>query len=323
MGVVCSSLPGALGLPGTRSMTHFYQPPAGFESTVPGTILRNWTVVAAHIGLQYLFWAPQTDVVAGAEFLIPEVYLLMGYIVVSPDYEGLDAAFSAGRIKGTGVLDNMRAVKNYRSPLGLTTNNPMIVGTENSGDTIASGRAGALQPRLCSRTQHQGLGGGSPSHQPHRALMLIETPDGPIINRIINPEGRQKLYQAKTQCAVVDLIAFYEMSIFDKSIQTLGPVVLQNPSIARIMSRNMLGVHSNETPTAADFLYHAIDDEAIPYTNASPWLTPGAVRLSSLPRLAAAATSPPTSSAYLVRSTSSRRPFQIRSPRNACKIASS
>ena len=43
--------------------------------------------------------------------------MFLGYIVVSPDYEGPDAAFPVGRLEGMGVLDSMRAVNNYADEL--------------------------------------------------------------------------------------------------------------------------------------------------------------------------------------------------------------
>ncbi len=41
------------------------------------------------------------------EFLVIQLYLLSGYIVSSPDYEGPDAAFTPGYLSGMGVLDSM------------------------------------------------------------------------------------------------------------------------------------------------------------------------------------------------------------------------
>lgn len=156
----------------------FYDPPAGFASEEPGTILRNRPIASSFLGLvpnpveayqllyrttaidgsaiaevttvfvpsnaktdrfvsfqtaydsanticnpsyNYQLGAVQTDLITAIEMLILEIYLAEGYIVSSSDYEGPDAAFSAGRLSGTGVLDNMRAVSNFEK-LGLEDN---------------------------------------------------------------------------------------------------------------------------------------------------------------------------------------------------------
>lgn len=100
--------------------------------------------VSCNPSYQYQLGAPQTDLISSAEFLVIQLYLLQGYIVASPDYEGPDAAFSPGHLEGMGVLDGMRAVQNFADKLGMSTNKPAIVGTGYSGGAIATGWAASL-----------------------------------------------------------------------------------------------------------------------------------------------------------------------------------
>merc|ERR1712096_391606 len=58
----------------------------------------------------YQLISPQASLISSAEFLLLQAFVLDGNIVSSPDYEGPDAAFGAGRLAGMSVLDSMRAV---------------------------------------------------------------------------------------------------------------------------------------------------------------------------------------------------------------------
>lgn len=336
------------GLPQAPSDDPFYQPPAGFESLEPGTILRNRTINAGFLGLipdpveayqllyrttaingsaiaevttifkpvapktdrfvsfqtaydssatvcnpsyNYQLGAPPTDLIASAEQFILQSYLLLGYIVASPDYEGPDAAFGPGHLEGMGVLDNMRAVSNFKDTLGLTTDNPMIVGTGYSGGAIATGWAASLQPSYASELDIKGwVQGGTPANLTGTLLFIDDTlfsgfippavaglamPSAygaelaPLINRVLTPKGRQALEFARSHCAVEDLVNFPEMSLSSKEFQTMGRGLLYDPIVSSILKQNTMGVKRDETPTAPVFVYHGIQDEIVPYSNAS------------------------------------------------------
>ncbi|KAG2413218.1 hypothetical protein HFD88_002407 [Aspergillus terreus] len=240
---------------------------------------------------QYQLGTPQTSLIASVEMLIIEAYLLKGYIVASPDYEGPDAAFGPGRLEGMGVLDGMRAVSNFHSTLGLDDEDPMVVGVGYSGGAIATGWAASLQSGYAPDLNVKGwVAGGTPANLTGTLLLLddsafsgfipaaivgLSAPSaygaqlGPVVDRIITDEGREKLEAAATQCAVADLASFFEQSLFDTSIQTLGRGILDEPTIKQVLAQNTMGVKKSETPTAPMFVYHATADEVIPYANAS------------------------------------------------------
>lgn len=345
------------GFPQPPSSDPFYNPPAGFESEPPGTILRQRTVSVAFLGLipdpvetyqllyrttaingsaiatvttifkpllpqpdrfisfhtaydsastlcgpsyNYQLGAPQTDLINSAELLIIQTYLSMGYIVASPDYEGPDAAFSAGRLEGMGVLDGMRAVANFHS-LGLSTN-PMIVGVGYSGGSIATGWAASLQPTYAPELDMKGwVHGGTPANLTGTLLNIDNTPFSgfvpaaiagltmpstygaqvnPLLDRILTSNGRSTLDFAKSHCSTDDLLKYPDWSLFSTDIQSLGSRLLYDPTVHSVIIQNTMGVRKQETPTAPVFMYHASQDEVIPYANASTlfnsWCSNGA-----------------------------------------------
>lgn len=326
----------------------FYQPPIGFESQAPGTILRHRRVAIAFFGLvpdpvesyqilyrttsingsaiatvttifkplfpktdrfvsfqtaydssaamcnpsyNYQLGAVQTDLISAAEMFILQAYLLSGYIVASPDYEGPDAAFSPGRLEGMGVLDGMRAVGNFKESLGLSTDKPMIVGVGYSGGGLATGWASSLHPAYAAELNIKGWAhGGTPANLTgiltyidHTifAGFVLAAMDGlskpsaygaelmPLINRIITPTGRSKLEFASSNCAIADILGFLEGSILSTEFQSLGRDLLYDPTLVSVLEQNTMGVDKEETPAAPTYYYHASQDEIVPYANSS------------------------------------------------------
>lgn len=235
--------------------------------------------------------APQNDLISSYEMFILAAYLLEGYIVSSPDYEGPDAAFAAGRLEGMGVLDSMRAVTNFAGTLHFSTNSPVIVGVGYSGGAIATGWAASLHSSYAPELPMKGwVQGGTPSNLTGTLVFLdnklfsgflppaidgLSKPSAfgaevkPIIDRIATPTGRSALEFAQSNCAVQNVFAFPEQSILSDKFQTLGAGLLEEPTIKSVLERNIMGVYPGETPTAPVFVYHATQDEIIPYANAS------------------------------------------------------
>ena len=238
----------------------------------------------------YQWGAPPNDLITSAEMLLMQAYLLSGYIVVSPDYEGPDAAFTPGHLEGMGVLDNMRAVINFGKKLGLTTDNPMIVGAGYSGGAIATGWAASLQPSYAPELNIKGwVQGGTPSNLTSSVLYIdgttfsgfipaavagltmpsaYEAELQPLIDSILTDEGRSALEFAKSHCATANLIKFPGFSLFSTDVQTMGKGLIADPSIQSVLAENTMGVYKDQTPTAPVFVYHASGDEIIPYDDA-------------------------------------------------------
>ncbi|KAI4735342.1 LIP-domain-containing protein [Aureobasidium sp. EXF-12298] len=250
----------------------------------------------------YQLLAPQLDLISSVEFLLLQTYLLEGYIVQSPDYEGPDAAFGAGRLAGMGVLDSMRAVANFKDTLGLTTSTPKIVGYGYSGGAIATGWAASLVSSYAPELNVLGWAqGGTPANLTGTAVFIDGTtfagflPQAfvglsansaygaqlhPLFKRIMTQRGRDVLDVAEQTCGVENLATFAFGKIQSTEIQTLGDRVFLDPTFAGVLAQNVMGVHPHESPKAPVYMYHAIPDEVIPYTNASTlfsdWCADGA-----------------------------------------------
>lgn len=240
---------------------------------------------------QYQLGTPQTDLFISIEMLIIEAYLLMGYVVASPDYEGPDAAFSSGHLEGMAVLDGMRAVANYNDTLGLSSVSPKVVGTGYSGGAIAAGWAASLHSSYAPELDIKGwVAGGTPANLTGSLVHIDSTTSSglipaalaglskpsaygaqltPVFNKIFTPSGRDKLTTAENQCAIADLLSFSDESVFSTDIQKLGDGLLFEPTISGILAENTMGLKLHETPIAPVFLYHTRGDMTIPYANTS------------------------------------------------------
>lgn len=242
---------------------------------------------------QYQLGANQAGPLAGTttnlEILIIQLYLSKGYVVSSPDYEGPDAAFAPGRLEGMVTLDSMRAVVNYGSSVGLSAPNPMIIGAGYSGGAIASGWGASLQPSYAPELNIKGWAhGGTPANLTGTLMYINKTPNSgfilpslsglakpsaygaelqPVLDQYLTPLAKQLIQQADTQCTTADLDFWQYQSIFNTSFQTMGDNILQEPTIASVLSENIMGVHKTETPIVPMFVYHATQDEIIPYAN--------------------------------------------------------
>ncbi|KJZ71185.1 hypothetical protein HIM_09440 [Hirsutella minnesotensis 3608] len=337
----------------------FYQPPAGFENTQPGTVLRQRSITASFFQLvpdpveahqllyrttavngsaiatvttifkpllakkdrfislhtaydtayticnpSYLYQLgsdPQNDTTTSIELLLAQAYVASGYVVASPDYEGPDAAYNAGRLEGMGVLDGMRAVINFRQTLKLS-DAPMIVGTGYSGGATATGWAASLQQSYAPELAIKGwVMGGTPANLTGNLLYIDKTaysgyvpavfdgflkPSayraqlGSFFQSILTPYGQQVLNYTDSHCSTEFKANFANKSVLTTDFQSLGPSLLSGTPLRASLDQNLMGAHRNETPTSPVLLYHAQHDEIVPYANASTlagnWCSQGA-----------------------------------------------
>ncbi|KAM0716458.1 hypothetical protein Q7P37_007903 [Cladosporium fusiforme] len=239
----------------------------------------------------YRFLAPQASLISSVEFLLLQAFVLDGHIVSSPDYEGPDAAFGAGRVSGMGVLDSMRAVANFGSTLGFTSNTPSVVGYGYSGGAIATGWAASLQAKYAPEIPVKGWAlGGTPANLTGtadlvdgtlfagflpQALAGLSAPSSygaellPVFDEILTPYGQTVLDVAEQICSIQNIVTFAFQEIKSTKVQTLGDQVLYEPTISSVLNNNTMGQRADETPTAPVYMFHAPDDEIIPYDNAT------------------------------------------------------
>lgn len=238
----------------------------------------------------YRFLAPQVNLISSAEFFLLQAFVLDGNIVSSPDYEGPDAAFGAGRLAGMGVLDSMRAVANFKT-LGFTTSKPAVVGYGYSGGGIATGWAAQLQPTYAPEILIKGwASGGTPANLTGtarfvdgtlfsgflpQALAGLDAPSAyeaqlsPIYDEYLTPNGQVNLAAAEQICSIQNVPLFAFQQIQSTKFQTLGDRILYEPTVRLVLDENLMGQSQKETPKVPVYLFHAPDDEIIPYTNAT------------------------------------------------------
>ncbi|PWN31729.1 LIP-domain-containing protein [Meira miltonrushii] len=239
----------------------------------------------------YRVGADQESLIVSVENLIIQTYLFQGYIVNAPDYEGPDNAFGAGKLSGTGVLDSIRAAKNFGKQVGLIAE-PAIVGVGYSGGAIATGWAAGLQPSYAPDL-NQNIKGWSSGGTPANLTSVVELIDGtffagflpaaiaglaapsaygataiPLINELATPYGQAELQFVRENCAVADLGHFAFQSISSKKFQKLGDRFLYDPQVSALVNNQTMGVNPAQRPTAPVLLYHSLNDEIIPYAPA-------------------------------------------------------
>lgn len=239
----------------------------------------------------YQLGAVQIDLISSVEYFLLQAFLLQGYIVSAPDYEGPDSAFAAGRLAGMGVLDSMRAVANFKSTLGLSTSTPATVGYGYSGGGLATGWAASLQQTYAPELNVKGwASGGTPANLTGtaqfldgtlfagflpQALVGLSSPSAygnvlvPFIAQHATDYGKFVLATASQICGVENLFTFEFQSIQSTKVQDTGDRLFYQTILAPILDQETMGQTKNITPIAPVYLYHAQNDEIIPYANAS------------------------------------------------------
>lgn len=237
--------------------------------------------------LTYQFGNTSNNIITQLEFLLLQVYLLSGYIVSSPDYEGPEAPFSVGRLEAKGVLDSMRAVRNYSLQLGLSTKSPSIVGVGYSGGGIATGWAAALQTSYAPDLNLKGwVMGGVPANLEATirhidntvysgfipvslAGLLKPTAFGnilqPFVDSITTPAAKAVLAETKNKCGLDMVIAWPKKSILSRDFQSMGSEFLSAPIMAKVLNQSIIGILHSEKPSVPIKQYHATKDLVVPY----------------------------------------------------------
>lgn len=237
------------------------------------------------------FGANQKGSFITLENLFIQTYLVQGYIVNSPDYEGPEGAFSAGHLEGMGVLDSIRAVKNYGEKIGLEAN-PSVIAMGYSGGAIATGWAANLQSSYAPDLDNNMKGwisGGTPANLTGTAVKLdgtegvgflfgsvvgLSLPSSygsllqPVLQNIATPIAQEGFQYAKTHCTT-DLLKHFTNETFQSTKYfTIGDRVLYQPTIQTVLKNQTMGIYPSEHPIQPVLLYHEKNDEIVPYQDA-------------------------------------------------------
>lgn len=233
---------------------------------------------APSYGIQ--FKADPEAIVAQAEFLLMASALNKGWIVVTPDYEGPDSAFLAGRLAGRATLDSIRAVLGSGNITGVDANaNVALWGY--SGGALATGWAAELQPKYAPEVRLAGVAmGGYVTNLTDDAYNINK---GPFVGFVPAgfyglsqeyPEFKKVTYSQIKESKKEEFNKVGEQCIIDESMQFAfqdfgdyfknGTDILKHPTISKIYDDNSLGHY---TPKIPMFLYHSKQDEIIDIKN--------------------------------------------------------
>ncbi|KAL1958639.1 hypothetical protein VTO42DRAFT_3982 [Malbranchea cinnamomea] len=208
-----------------------------------------------------------------AEFLLVVAALSNGWVVTTPDFEGLEGAFLANRRAGYAVLDGIRATLSSTEFTGVSPDARVVL-WGYSGGSLASGFAAELQPSYAPELNIVGaaLGGTVPEIYPVLTLANKSKHSGlipagilgisyeyedvwPILDEQLVPETRDDFLRAASQC-LAENNRFYEnkdiLSYFkDRNI-------FEQSRFQEIVNENSMGHH---TPTIPLLVYKADKDE--------------------------------------------------------------
>ncbi|MBF6224446.1 lipase [Nocardia abscessus] len=199
--------------------------------------------------------------------------LRRGWAVVVSDYEGPWSRFLDGVNSGRGVLDGIRAARDF-PPAGLGPATP-IGAWGYSGGAFATLWAAQIQPWYAPDVQFAGLtSGGVPADWPAiareadgtvqagLALLILfalarNDPGGGLLE-LLNDRGHAALVENGAACGS-DLVPKYVGARVDDF--ALVPDLLSHPAFRAATDAQELG---GSAPAAPMYLYHSLTDDVIP-----------------------------------------------------------
>ncbi|KAK6199350.1 secretory lipase-domain-containing protein [Scheffersomyces amazonensis] len=235
----------------------------------------------------FQYGASMNTLVTQFEMYFIQAALDLGWYVTIPDYEGPQAAFTAGRQAGHAVLDGIRATLHSGNITGVDENAQLTM-WGYSGGSLATGWAAALQPDYAPELKDKILGaalGGFVTN----ITATLDAQNGKIFagllssginglmqeypqlnelvrSKIASDKLEDFLYGSKS-CMLPSLYHFMEHNFFygEDKYFTDGPAILSEPIVQEILSENTLALHNNsEIPEIPLFVYHGELDRIVP-----------------------------------------------------------
>ena len=222
------------------------------------------------------------------EMLNMQLALQRGWWVVTPDYEGLKNAFTAGRQSGHATLDSIRGVLNFRNETGISKDVKISL-WGYSGGTVASGWAAALQPSYAKELKDHFLGacmGGFVTNVTGTAVgvdgtvfagligsaiqgLVNEYPElEDIVNKELEPSKRKKYESARHMCLPETAIKFAYDFVFEGDDRFVkdGWDLFKNKKVKDVVNNVTLGINPHaEIPDMPIFVYHGAVDTVVPF----------------------------------------------------------
>lgn len=204
------------------------------------------------------------------------------WIVVLPDYEGPDQAFTAGRIAGHSVLDSLRAVRSFLPETTLPSQAPSAL-WGYSGGAFASLWAGELAPSYAPELSLAGIaaggapaslmatarhidGGGFAGIYFEAAIGLSRAYPAIDLDALLNDKGRALFDKLSHACLGQELALARDPLLSGLSFANMHDYVnvdelLDVPAVRQVIRANHLGQHPLPTPV---YYYQAWFDQLTP-----------------------------------------------------------
>ena len=194
-----------------------------------------------------------SDSTAQEEELAMAAYLLAGFIVTVPDYEGTNLDWGAGQESGYGTLDAIRATESY---LGASSSTKIgMVGY--SGGAIATEWAAELAPSYAPALHIIGAAaGGVPVDFAHNltyingdddwsgvipaVLLTLSHSFGVDLNKYLSNYGKKLTREVKGQC-IASFAASYPGLRYQQLVKVQYQNVFQVPVLVKILNTLLMG----------------------------------------------------------------------------------
>lgn len=229
--------------------------------------------------------------IAQLESIFFNLALQKGYFVVLPDYEGLDAQFTAAHQAGQATLDAVRAALNSEKITGIDKGAKLAL-WGYSGGSIAAGWGAALQPTYAPDLNSSLVGaamGGVVTNLTSAVLELDNSifaglgASGLVGLAKVHPEIRialehifderilKRLDFAAKNCMLPTLLEFAQVSFFtgNESWSKTGDDIFNDPNVKPVLDYNTLALNKlSAMPEIPMMVYHGALDEVIPFLSA-------------------------------------------------------
>jgi hypothetical protein len=213
-----------------------------------------------------------------AELLFMDAALNRGWYVSTPDYEGPNSVFTAGKQAGHATLDAIRAVLASKKVTKVEKNAKVAL-WGYSGGALASGWAVELQPTYAPELDISGAAlGGTPSDLNATVYAVNGGPFAGLIpsgilglsqqysdldkyvQEHLIPSKKATFNKAADQCIIQDALDFAFQDVFDYF--DVKDKVFDSPIAKKALEENKMGKYQPKIPL---YMYHAIHDEVVPF----------------------------------------------------------
>ncbi|WP_067712388.1 lipase family protein [Nocardia yamanashiensis] len=199
--------------------------------------------------------------------------LLRGWSVVVPDYEGPQSRFFDGVTSGRGVLDGIRAARDF-PPLGVTATTPLGAWGYSGGafatlwamqmraayapDLLFSGVVSGGVPADIAAIARKSDGSWSTGLSILMLIALARNEPGSGLPDLLNDSGRELLSKESHSCGSELVVRYYSRHVDEFALE---PNLLWHPVFEATTERQELGDVAPDVPL---YLYHSNDDDVIP-----------------------------------------------------------